>query len=513
MEKFYLSTAIVYANASPHIGFAYEVIAADTLARFKRLQGYDVQFVSGMDEHSANVEKKAKSLGLEPQVYCDQVAQTYRDLFAQYHISNDVFIRTTDPKHHRAAQAMVEALQKKGDVYKGHYEGWYCSSCEAFYQEKDLKGKDCPVHQRPTEWLKEDNYFFALSKYQGRLKEHIEKHPEFIQPLSRRNEVLRVIEGGLQDISISRSTFKWGIPFPLDPSHVIYVWFDALVNYLSAVGYSEEGYKKYWPADLHVVGKDITRFHCVIWPAMLMSADLSLPKQVFGHGFLNIGGEKISKSRGNVVDPVAFGEKYGVDVIRYFLLREIVWGEDGDFSEEALVARRNADLADDLGNLVSRVLSMVDRYCGGILPSVGMRCAEDDEVLQQKAEMVWREFAIQLEKMNFSGSLTKIWELVRLANQYVDKQAPWKLAKDPAMKKRLDTVLNQACETVVAVATMIAPFMPSTASSILVQAGLDPALILTPGFYLKPLVWPRLKGGELVKKAPPMFPKEVEKIS
>ena len=508
MAKFYITTAIVYANAAPHIGFAYEVIASDTLARFKRFQGHDVKFVSGMDEHSANVEKKAKSLGLEPQVYCDQVSETYKKLFYQYGISNDVFIRTTEPRHHKAAQAMVEAVNKKGDVYKGHYEGWYCSSCEAFYQEKDLKGKDCPVHQRPTEWLKEDNYFFALSKYGEELRKYIESHPEFIQPSSRRNEVLRVIEGGLQDISISRSTFKWGIPFPLEASHVIYVWFDALVNYLSAIGYPEEGYKAYWPADVHIVGKDITRFHCVIWPAMLMSAGIPLPKQVYGHGFLNIGGEKISKSRGNVVDPVAFGEKYGVDVVRYFLLREIVWGEDGDFSEEALVSRRNSDLADDLGNLVSRVLSMVDRYCAGKMPTLGMKCAEDDEALQRKAEEVWGKFAKLLEAMNFSGSLAKIWELVRMANQYVDKQAPWKLSKDLSMKGRLDTVLNQSSEAVVAVATMIAPFMPSTAESILAQAGLDPVVVLVPDLYTKPLVWPRLKGGESVKKSPPMFPKE-----
>lgn len=511
MSKFYMTTAIVYANASPHIGFAYEVIAADTLARFKRLQGHDVKFVSGMDEHSANVEKKAKSLGLEPKAYCDQVAETYQTLFKQYGISNDDFIRTTEPRHHRAAQAIVEAVQKKGDVYKGHYEGWYCSSCEAFYQEKDLAGKDCPVHKRPTEWLKEDNYFFALSKYQQPLLQYIQDHPEFIQPESRRNEVLRVIEGGLQDISISRSTFKWGIPFPLDPSHVIYVWFDALVNYLSAVGYPENGYEKYWPADLHVVGKDITRFHCVIWPAMLMAAGIPLPRQVFGHGFLNLGGEKISKSRGNVVDPQLLATQYGVDVVRHFLLRDIVWGEDGDFSEDALVARRNADLANDLGNFVSRVLSMVDRYRAGKIPVLGMKCAEDDEALQQKAEEVWGKSLKQTDAMDFSGALTTIWELIRLGNQYVDKQAPWKLAKDEALKGRLDAVLNQSCEVVVAVATMIAPYLPQAASSILDQAGLSPEAIIKPGLYASGLVWPRLKGGETVRKAPPMFPRETEK--
>jgi len=504
-NKFYITTAIVYANAVPHVGFAYEVIGVDVLARYHRLKGDDVFFLTGSDEHSLNVEKKAQELKLTPLEYCNKMISVYQDLWKKLNISNDFFIRTSDNLHKECAKKIVVDVFNKGDVYKGMYEGWYCNSCEAFLAKSDLKDGKCPIHDKEPQLLKEENYFFKLSKYQDKIMEHINKNPDFIQPEERKNEILNVLKSGLLDISISRSTFKWGIPFPLDESSVVYVWFDALINYLSAIGYlsNSEKFNKYWPADVHVVGKDITRFHCIIWPAILLSIGLPLPKRVFGHGFLNIKGEKISKTKGNIVDPFELSEKYGVDTLRYFLMREIPFGYDGDFSEDALVKRRDADLANDLGNLVMRVLTMVEKYSDGIVPDKASNT--EDTNLKQKAEEIFSSIEILYDNFKLNEVLVNIWEFVRLVNQHVDKEAPWNLAKDANKRERLLALLYNLIESLRIIAVLIFPFMPSTSEKILKQIGLD-INILSNGLYnLKQ--WNKLPSGVKVSKSTVLFPK------
>ncbi len=459
-EKFYITTAIDYANDLPHVGTAYEKICADAIARYKRLAGYDVYFTMGNDEHSINVKKEADRLGYsDTAAYCDEMAVRFEEVWRKLHISYSDFIRTTEPRHRKGVQKLFRKIHDAGDIYKGHYEGWYCESCEAFLGEKDLVGGQCPHHKRKPEWIQEENYFFALSNYQDRLFDHITAHPDFIRPESRRNEILSLIRGGLEDISISRSSFDWGIPLPMDPSHVIYVWIDALSNYITVLGYgeAESDLWRYWPADVHLIGKDITRFHCVIWPAMLLSAGIALPRTIFGHGFIDFEGRKMSKSQRHAVQPLDAVERYGADALRYFLLREVTFGQDGDFSWERFEQRYNADLANDLGNLLSRSVAMAGRYFEGVVPH---RDPSGDRILMDQARQTLDRVDAAMSDLQLHTALDAIWELVRAANRFVEAKAPWALAKDPSRRAELETCLYDLLENLRHLAVFLYAFMP-----------------------------------------------------
>jgi methionyl-tRNA synthetase len=503
-KKFYVTTAIVYANATPHIGYAYEVIAADVVARYKRLCGFDTFFLTGADEHSTNVYDKALALGLDTQVYCDQMAKIYQDVWKKFNISNDDFIRTTQTRHVEVVRALLDIMYKKGDIYKGFYEGWYCPSCEAFYLEGDLTEGKCPVHKINPKWLKEENYFFRLSSYQDRLLAWIENEPGVVEPDIRRNEVLNIVKSGLKDISISRSSFKWGIPCPFDENQVVYVWVDALINYVSGVGYlrDKEKFNRFWPADVHIIGKDITRFHCIIWPAMLMSSGLALPLKIFGHGFLKIKGEKISKTKGNIIDPVTLADTFGVDAVRYFLMRHIPFDADGDFSEEAIAHRYNGDLANDLGNLLNRTLSMTEQYFQGVVPGPAQETAIDRE-LKDQVELTRRQVEERMNTLGFNQALDSIWELVTRSNKYIDENAPWKLFKQD--KNRLTTVIHNQVEILRIITIFILPFMPGIAEKMWQQLGMKDEL----GFQtIENTKWQGLPEGTRVKKGEVLFPKQ-----
>jgi methionyl-tRNA synthetase len=476
MSKFYVTTAIVYPNAAPHLGFIYELVGTDVLARHHRMIGDDTFFLTGTDEHSQNVRRRAEEEGVSTEAFTARMAQLYRDIEARFSIAYDRFIRTEDDDHVLGVQAFITKLQQKGDIYKGHYEGWYCVSCEAFKSEADLKDGYCLVH--PTlkaQWLKEENYFFRLSSYQDRLQQHIDKHPEFIQPETRRNEVLGWLRAGLQDFSISRSTIKWGIPFPGDPKHVVYVWGDALVNYVTGVGYGtdEAMFKRWWPADLHVIGKDITRFHCLYWPAMLMSAGVAVPKRVYAHGFLTVRGEKMSKSVGNTIDPLEAAVRFGHDAVRYLLLRELPFDRDGDISWETMVDRFNADLANDLGNFVYRTLSMLQRYFDGKVPAPDGDEAPVDKQLRTAFERAVKGQDKHLKALDFTGALDLIWEAVNRGNKYIEETAPWVLAKQSDQRKRLQTVMYNLVEAIRLTSYLIAPFLPETAGKVAAQVKAD----------------------------------------
>ncbi len=468
--RFYVTTPIYYVNDKPHIGHAYTTLACDVLARFKRLDGFDVKFLTGTDEHGQKVEKSAEAAGVTPQALADRNSANFRELAAHLGCSNDDFIRTTEPRHVAACQALWQRLVEAGEITLGHYEGWYSVRDEAFYAESEVVTLPGGQKQAPTgapvEWVKEPSYFFRLSAWQDRLLAFYDANPYAVAPASRRNEVISFVKGGLQDLSVSRTSFTWGIPVPGDPAHVMYVWLDALANYITAVGYPDTSgdYAKWWPADLHMVGKDILRFHAVYWPAFLMAAGLEPPKRVFAHGWWTNEGQKISKSVGNVIDPVGLIEKYGLDPVRYFLLREVPFGNDGDYSHRAMVNRMNGELANDYGNLAQRVLSMVNKNCAGVVPVRGDLTPEDHELLDA-AYALLAKLRDSMDRQMFHEALEAIWVVVRAANGYVDRQAPWALKKTDAA--RMATVLWVLAETVRSLALLTQPFMPTASARLL----------------------------------------------
>ena len=472
-EKFYITTPIYYTNNYLHIGHSYTTIATDTMARYKKMRGYDVKFLTGSDEHGQKIEESAKQKGISPKEYVDHITGHIKELWKLLDVDYDYYIRTTDEKHIETVQKIFKTLYDKGDIYKGHYEGLYCTPCETFFTESQLKDGKCPDCGRDVHNVKEESYFFKLSKYQDRLIKHIEENEDFISPSSRKNEMLNnFLRPGLEDLCVSRTSFKWGIPVEFDKEHVVYVWIDALSNYISALGYGSDDdsdFKKYWPADIHVVGKEIVRFHAIIWPAMLMALDLELPKQIFGHGWVLIDGGKMSKSKGNVVDPKVLVERYGVDAIRYFLLREVAFGQDGSFTNKSLIERINFDLANDLGNLVSRTVGMIDKYFGGTLPLVSKSNDESEKNIEDFCLDIISKVESYMDKMQFNNALTEIWNLVRRVNKYIDETTPWVLAKDDANKEKLANVMYTLAESIRIIGILITPAMPSTAKAIFSQ--------------------------------------------
>lgn len=515
--RFYVTTPIYYPNAELHIGHAYTTVACDALARYHRLRGEATWFLTGTDEHGVNIQRRAEEAGVSPQAWVDRIAEGIRDLWRVLDIRYDDFIRTTEPRHKRVVQAIFQRLYDQGDIYPGRYAGPYCRRCEAFYREAELlDGERCPVHETPVEKVEEEAYFFRLGRYADRLLEHIHAHPEFIQPESRRNEMLRFIEQGLEDLCVSRTTFHWGIPVPFDPDHVIYVWIDALTNYISALGYLSDDpaararFERFWPADVHVVGKEIVRFHAIIWPILLMALGLELPRQVFGHGWLLLGGGKISKSAGNVIDPRVLVARYGLDAVRYFLLREVPFGADGNFTEDALVLRTNADLANDLGNCLHRTVSMVHRFCGGRVPDPGGGPAAGgpDELTEGALRALVPEVADAVEaafaRLDLPAGLAAIWRLVDRANKVIDARAPWDLHKR-GKADELAAVLYGVAETLRIVALLVRPYLPQAPGKIWRQLGIEDDPERAPWDAAR--AWGGLRPGTPVAEPEPIFPR------
>lgn len=475
-KTYYITTPIYYPSAKLHIGNTYTTVASDALARFKRLTGYDVMFLTGTDEHGQKIQRLAETKGVTPIEYVDEIVAGIKDLWKMMNVSYDKFIRTTDNYHIKAVQDIFKKLYDQGDIYKDSYEGWYCTPCESFWTETQLVNGNCPDCGRPVEKAKEEAYFFRMSKYAPKLIAYIESHPEFIQPESRKNEMINnFLKPGLQDLCVSRTSFDWGIPVTFDEKHVVYVWIDALANYITALGYGSENddlYKKYWPADVHLVGKDILRFHTIYWPIMLMALDIPLPKQVFGHGWLLVDGGKMSKSKGNVVDPVVLVNHFGTDPVRYYLLREIPFGSDGLFNNEIFIKKINSDLANDLGNLLSRTCAMVEKYFDGVIPAPKAKEAIDDELINL-ALATPKKVEKSIDDLKIPEALDSIWELIGRSNKYIDETTPWILAKDEAKKERLGTVLYNLSEALRIVSVCVSAFLPETSENINKQLNVE----------------------------------------
>ncbi len=506
-KTYYVTTPIYYVNDHPHIGTAYTTVVADVLARYHRLKGEEVFFLTGTDEHGQHVARAAERNGVTPQEWADRMVVHFTEVWERLNISNDFFIRTTSPRHAEVARRFIQKLYDRGDIYLDTYEGWYCVPDESFWLPSQLVEGRCPQCGREVEMVQEENYFFRLSAYADRLLRHIEAHPEFVQPEMRRNEVVSFIRQGLTDQSISRKTITWGIPLPFDESQVMYVWFDALLNYISAIDYGidEERFRSTWPADVHLIGKEILRFHAIIWPAMLMAAELPLPRQVFAHGWLTVEGEKMSKSKGNVISPHELIDAYGTDAYRYYFLREFSFGYDGNFSRENMTGRYNADLANALGNMVSRVLAMVERYRGGAVPEAGGEEEAADAALREAASRVFGELDAAMDALAFNEALQAVWNYLGAVNRYVDETAAWDLAKDPAGAGRLDTVLYNQVEAVRLTALLVLPFMPWTGEGIWRRLG------FTDSIHLHHLpaagAWGLFPPGQKVSKGDPLFPR------
>ena len=500
--KFYITTAIDYVNNRPHLGTSYEKVCADIIARYRKLRGDDVRFLMGNDEHSLKVETAARELGKDPLVYCDEMEAIFRDVWSALDIEFDDFIRTTQPRHVKAVSEIVRRIHEAGDIEEGVYEGWYCNGCEAFKTDGELEDGRCPDHASvEPQWLKERNYFFKLSRYNDFLLDHYEKYPEFVQPVVRRNEMLELLRSGLRDISISRESAKWGVPVPFDENAVVYVWFDALVNYVAGLGWPDDtsDFETWWPADVHLVGKDITRFHCVIWPAMLKSAGLPLPKQIFGHGFVNLPSGRMSKSEGTIVDPKVLVEKYGADVVRYYLAAEATFGRDLEYTEERLAKRSNADLANSLGNLASRTISMIVKYRDGIVPAVSGETPMIPTI--EDARERYRE---KMDHLDLRGGIEAAMSIVDRANQLVDDEAPWALAKDPEQAERLDRVLYDLADACRAAAVLLFPVMPQKMQELLDRFGCAPAAGSPP---LEDARFGLLDPGTTLEKGSGLFPR------
>lgn len=511
-NTFYVTTPIYFPSGKFHIGTAYTTIAADAIARYKRLRGYDVRFLTGMDEHGQKIQEKAKEEGLTPQVHVDKLAQIAKDLWAKMDITYDDFIRTTEDRHEKMVEHIFQKFMDNGDIYKDEYEGWKCIPCESYFKESDLVDGKCPDCNRGVEKVKEESYFFRMSKYADRLLEYFNEHPEFIEPESRKNEMINnFIKPGLEDLSVSRMSFDWGVKVPGDPKHVIYVWVDALTNYITALGYgtdNDELFKKYWPADVQVVGKDIVRFHTIYWPIFLMALDLPLPKKVFAHGFIMMKDGKMSKSKGNVVYPDMLVDRYGLDATRYFLLRELPFGQDGVFSPETFVERTNADLSNDLGNLLNRTVSMINKYFDGVIPTENLEATEFDAALQRKIEETIEQYEAQMEEMQYHQVLMTTWSLISRTNKYIDETAPWVLAKDEAEKNKLASVMFHLAHSLRNIATLIQPILTRAPFAMIEQLGLSKEALKWEALGDKSAI---PAGTAVIKKGVPIFPRlEVE---